>query len=207
MSEGVVVYGAGGHAKVVCDVLVCAGQTVLGFVDDDSRTHGTVVLGLPVFGPGAWLDPAKHAVALGIGSNAVRGAIFAACEARGLRVVSAVHPAAVVARSAQIGVGTIVMACAAINPDASVGRGVIVNTGAIVEHDVIVGDFAHLSPSSAMGGAARVGELAHLGIGAMVLPGVSVGADSIIGGGAVVVRDIPARVVAYGAPARVGRAR
>ena len=207
MSEGIVVYGAGGHAKVVCDVLLCAGLEVLGFVDDDAKTHGTLVLGLPVFGPGAWLERGKHAVALGIGSNAVRRAVLAACEARGVRVISAVHPAACVARSAQIGIGTVVMAFAAVNPDARIGRGVIINTAAVVEHDVVVGDFAHLSPRSAMGGAARVGELAHLGIGATILPGVSVGDESIIGGGAVVARDVPPRVVAYGVPARVARAR
>ena len=207
MSEGVVVYGAGGHAKVVCDVLLCAGQTVLGFVDDDPRTHGTLVLGLPVFGPSAWLERERHAVALGIGSNAVRRTVLAACEARGLRVVSAVHPTACVARSAQIGLGTVVMAFAAINPDARIGRGAIINTASVVEHDVIIGDFAHLSPSSAMGGAARLGDLAHLGIGASMLPGVSVGEESIIGGGALVARDVPARVIAYGVPARVTRAR
>ncbi len=205
--EGIVVYGAGGHAKVVCDVLLCAGHAVLGFVDDEPKTHGTMVLGLPVFGPGAWLEREQHAVALGIGDNSVRRAVLAACEARGLRVVSAVHPSSCIARSARVGTGTVVMAFAAINPDARIGRAAIINTAAVVEHDGVVGDFAHLSPSSAMGGAARLGEGAHLGIGAMILPGVSVGDESIIGGGAVVARDVPPRVVAYGVPARVARAR
>ncbi len=83
----------------------------------------------------------------------------------------------------------------------------IINTGAVVEHDVTVGHFVHLSPRSAMGGAARIGAYAHLGIGATILSGIFVGDDSIIGGGACMVRDVPPRVIAYGVPARVARAR
>jgi len=203
----VVVYGAGGHAKVVCDVLLCAGRVVLGLIDDDVKRHGTTVLGLPVLGASSWLDPAKHAVALAIGDNAVRGKVYEACVARGLAIVTAVHPRAVVARSATLGAGTVVMALAVVNPDAVVGRGVIVNSAAVVEHDVLVGDFAHLSPNAAMGGAARLGARAHLGIGASVLPGVTVGDDAIVGGGAVVARDVPSSVVAYGVPARARRDR
>lgn len=203
----VVVYGAGGHAKVVCDVLQCAGRTVLGFIDDAPERHGSTVLGLPVLGGSAWLDPAKHDVALGIGDNAVRSKVYAACVARGLAVVTAVHPMAAVAQSARLGTGTVVMAFAVVNPDAVVGNGVIVNTAAVVEHDVVVGEFAHLSPNAAMGGAARLGARAHLGLGAIVLPGVSVGDDAIVGGGAVVARDVPPSVVAYGVPARVRRDR
>ena len=45
----IVVFGAGGHGKVVCDILVCAGETVLGFVDDGTAA-GVLVLGLPVLG-------------------------------------------------------------------------------------------------------------------------------------------------------------
>ena len=205
--RGLVVYGAGGHAKVVCDVLQCAGRTVLGFIDDAPQRHGTTVLGLPVLGGGASLDPAQHEVALGIGDNGARSKVYDACVARGIRVVTAIHPRASVARSACLGDGTVVMAFAAINPDAAVGRGVIVNTASVIEHDVVVGDFAHLSPNAAMGGAARLGARAQLGIGASVLPGVIVGDDAIVGGGAVVARDVPPSVVAYGVPARAHRDR
>ena len=42
-----------------------------------------------------------------------------------------------------------------------------------------------------------------LGARVIVLPGVRIGKDSVIGAGSVVTRDIPARVVAAGVPARV----
>jgi acetyltransferase EpsM len=51
------------------------------------------------------------------------------------RVVTLVHATAVLAPSARIGVGTVVMAHAVVNPGGVVGDGAILNTGSIVEHD------------------------------------------------------------------------
>jgi maltose O-acetyltransferase len=44
-----------------------------------------------------------------------------------------------------------------------------------------------------------------LGGGAIVLADVTIGDDTVVGAGAVVTRDLPARVVAVGSPARIIR--
>lgn len=46
-----------------------------------------------------------------------------------------------------------------------------------------------------------------IGANATILPGVRLGTGSIVGAGAVVTRDVPARVIAQGVPARVARER
>ncbi len=48
-----------------------------------------------------------------------------------------------------------------------------------------------------------IGDNVWLGGGVIVLPGVTIGNDTVVGAGAVVTRDLPARVVAVGNPARV----
>jgi maltose O-acetyltransferase len=50
-----------------------------------------------------------------------------------------------------------------------------------------------------------IGDNVWLGGGVIVCPGVSIGADTVVGAGSVVTRDLPARVVAVGNPARVIR--
>lgn len=202
-----VVYGSSGHGKVVCDVLRAAGLNVDGFVDDAASRAGATVLGLPVVGTGAWLEGKDARVALGVGDNGARAAVAARCASLGARLVTCVHPSAVVAPGVELGDGTIVMAQVAINPDARIGRGVIVNTSAVVEHDCFVGDFAHVSPRSVMGGGCVVGARAQLGIGATMLPLTSIGYGALVGAGAVVVRDVGAAVVVSGVPARAHRAR
>lgn len=202
--RGIVVVGAGGHGKVVCDALRTMGELVAGFCDD-RKTNTDLVLGLPVLGDTAWLEAAPTRIALGIGDNAQRKAVAERLEAAGCTLIAVIHADSTVAPSAIIAAGAVVMARAVVNPDAIVHRGAIINTGAIVEHDCTVGPYAHLSPASALGGGARVGERAHVGLGAVVLPLIDVGDRSIVGAGAVVNRAVPEDVVVRGVPARVGR--
>ncbi|WP_045276746.1 acyltransferase [Microbacterium terrae] len=51
----------------------------------------------------------------------------------------------------------------------------------------------------------RIGRGAWLGQNVVVMPGVTIGAGAVVGANSVVTRDIPARTVAVGAPARVIR--
>jgi sugar O-acyltransferase (sialic acid O-acetyltransferase NeuD family) len=180
-----------------------------GFVDDQEQLSGTEVIGYPVLGNGHWLQKqtARYPVAivLGIGNNLIRRQVAERCTAWDVQVLTAIHRAAVVAASAELGPGTVVMAGAVINSEARLGHGVIVNTGAVVEHDVEIGDYAHVSPNASLGGASRLGTFSHLGLGAVVLPGISVGSESIVGAGAVVLSDLPSKIVAAGVPARILR--
>jgi acetyltransferase-like isoleucine patch superfamily enzyme len=51
----------------------------------------------------------------------------------------------------------------------------------------------------------RIGRGAWIAAGAMVLQGVTVGDDAVVAAGAVVTRDVPARTLVAGVPARVLR--
>ncbi len=203
-----VVFGAGGHSRVVADLAICAGFEVLGFVDE-SMPLGQLILGRAVLGKASWLKGRGQelVVALGIGDNRTRAASFQACQDAGVACPPLIHPRASVSASATIGEGTVVMAGAVVNAEAALGRGVIVNSGAVVEHECPVGDFAHLSPNATLGGRARLEAYVHLGLCACVLPGCVVGEGTVVGAGAVVHRSLPAGVTAVGVPAKVLRPR
>lgn len=53
----------------------------------------------------------------------------------------------------------------------------------------------------------EIGDNCFIGFGTVILPNVTIGRNSIIGAGSVVTHDIPADVIAAGAPAKVVRAR
>lgn len=201
---GIWVYGAGGHGKVVADVARSAGWALLGFLDDAPGRAGARIWDLPVVG---WDEvrraaPAGVAFGLGVGENAARERCAARLAEAGLPMPVLVHASAVVAPTARLGAGTVLMAGSVVNPDATVGPGCIVNTGAVVEHDCFLGPFAHLSPNAALGGAVSVGARTHLGLGAVALPEVRIGADVRVGAGAVVHRDVADGLTVVGVPAR-----
>jgi UDP-N-acetylbacillosamine N-acetyltransferase len=201
------IFGAGGHGKVVSDILRMIGSCVVGFVDDAAHRYREPVLGLPVIGFDSLLEKYEHrdvtSVALGVGDNSARWQVAGRCRSNGVGILTAVHPDAMLSRFATVGLGTVAMPGAIVNADAELGLGVIINSGAIVGGGCAVGDYAHISPKAALGSGARIGDFAHVGLGAAVLPGIKVGARSVIGAGAVVVHDIPDGVVAMGVPARI----
>jgi sugar O-acyltransferase (sialic acid O-acetyltransferase NeuD family) len=200
---GILIIGAGGHGKVIADIFLCQGVSVMGFLDDDPTTWGTTQLNLPVLGRiDTLLDYDPDGIVLGIGSNADRRALAEMWDSRiESRWRSAIHPRATIAASVRMGHGVVVAAGAVINPDSVLGDHVIVNTGGTVDHDCKIGDYAHIAPGVSLAGGVTIGQGTLMGIGSTIIPDRSVGDWSIVGAGAVVVRDIPDRVRARGVPA------
>jgi len=196
-------FGSGGHAKVIADIVERQGEfRIVGLLDDDRARHGSTVFGYRVLG--GRTDLAALGLGVGIvavGSNSARRKIAEALAGMGVDFVSAIHPGAWIARGATIGLGTVVMAGAVINSDAEIGRHAIVNTGASVDHDCVVGDFAHIAPKATLCGTVRVGPGAMVGAGSTVIENRTVGYDCVIGAGATVVRDVPPGAKVLGTPA------
>jgi sugar O-acyltransferase (sialic acid O-acetyltransferase NeuD family) len=208
-----VIWGAGGHGKVVADVARAAGYAVVGFVDADPGKLGSVVEpggAAVILGEASLFESLGRAerpfdaLAIAIGNNRARLQARARVSGRTPLPVL-VHPSAVVSPSATLGEATVVMATAVINPAARVGAAVIVNTAAIIEHDCVVGDGVHLSPNATLAGEVCVGSSSWIGAGATVIQQVRVGQSSIVGAGTVVIRDVPDGVTVVGCPARVVR--
>ena len=192
--------GAGGHAKVIADILIQCGRPPVAFLDDAPQHNQ--LLGIAVI-KGLELPEPDSAVIVAVGDNATRERIAQRYERFGV----AIHPSAIVGRDAEIGPGSVVMAGAVINAGARVGSHCIVNTGAIVDHDCLISDFAHIAPGAMLGGNVRVGRGSMVGLGAKVIHGRGIGDHTIVGAGSTVVRDLPPCVVAVGSPARAVRSR
>ena len=203
--------GAGGHAKVVVEILRATGKyEVVGLLDRNSSLKGTEVSGIQVLGgdellPSLVQEEVRLAfVGVGSASDAMlRKKIYEMILSAGMEPVAAIHPSAIISPSAQTGTGPTVMAGAIINASAILGHNVVINTGVIIEHDCIIGDHAYVATGAMLSSGVTVGECAHIGAGAVVRQGISIGAESVVGAGAAVVKEVPAGVVVVGVPARI----
>jgi UDP-perosamine 4-acetyltransferase len=207
----VVGLGAGGHAQVVMDALrLSGGAQIVGLLSVDRDAEGTTIDGVPIIGgderlPALRGEGVTHAIVT-VGSlrpSGLRRRLFGLIADAGLIPLTVIHPSAIVARSASIGRGTVVLAGAIVNASATVGDNVILNTAAVVEHHGRIGDHVHVATGARLGGGVTVGAGAHVGLGANILQGIGVGTDAIVGAGAVVTRDVAAGVTVIGVPASV----
>jgi sugar O-acyltransferase (sialic acid O-acetyltransferase NeuD family) len=206
--NGIIIIGTGGHAAVVADALLAAGQCVLGFVDKEVMQPGQHLYGLPVMGDDTALeghDATKVRLANGIGGTrgeGLRAAVQRRLEAEGWQFVTVRHPSATVSPFAKLGTGVQLMAHSVVQPGARIGRGCIVNSAAVIEHDVQLGEFVHVACNATLCGGVSVGARSHIGAAAVVRQGVQLGVATVVGAGAAVVSDFAGSGTLVGVPAR-----
>jgi sugar O-acyltransferase (sialic acid O-acetyltransferase NeuD family) len=205
---GLLILGAGGHAKVVAEAALATGRWgEVAFLDDRFPALREV-LGWPVLGVLA--DAPAHRArypeaVVAIGHARTRLRVQNDLQRNGFVLPVVVHPTAWVSPSASLGEGTVVFAQVAVNACVRAGAACIFNTGCSVDHDAALGDGVHVCPGARVAGEVTVGDATWLGIGSSVIQRVRVGADVTVGAGAAVVRDLPDGVTAVGVPARARR--
>ncbi len=206
----VVGLGAGGHAKVLIEIILQYPEVELvGLLDPDAKLHGTEVLNVKVLGDDNLL---AHLVEKGIthffvglggtGNNRPRRKLYEFGIRQGCKSLQVIHSSAIVSPSVSLGDGVEIMAGTIINANARVGSNVIVNSGAVVEHDCRLGDHVHVASGALLASSVTVGDEAHIGTGATIRQCIRIGERVIVGAGAVVVKDVEPDVMVAGVPAR-----
>lgn len=190
------IYGTGGHAKVIYDCLTSGAEEIEAFIDDNIT--GKYFLNKEVHSYSRNFFPERPLV-IAIGDNAARRSVS-------LRVFHhfgiAIHTSVLRSQYSEIGEGTMLVHGSIIQSHVKIGKHVIVNTGASVDHDCTVGDYVHLAPKSVLCEGVKIGEGALIGAGAILLPGVKVGEWAVVGAGSVVTKDVERGMVVCGVPAR-----
>ena len=149
----IMIYGKGGHGKVVEDtILQLDPTTTVEYFDDASNPYTTTY------------DP-QATVVIAIGNNEVRQRIATEVK-HAFDVV--IHPTAYVSPLATIGEGTVVLANAVIQANAQVGKHCIINANVTIDHDAVIEDFVCTYPASYVAGFARVTALQTLKPGQVV---------------------------------------
>jgi sugar O-acyltransferase (sialic acid O-acetyltransferase NeuD family) len=186
---GLILIGAGGHARACIDVLEeHGGYRIAGLVGLEVEMHNQYY-GYAVIGTDSELPELartyRHAIiAAGqIQSPDTRIRLFRRAVECGFELPAIIAPTAHVSCHAAIGAGTIVMHGAIVNAGARVGDNSIINSRALIEHDATVGNHCHVSTGAILNGNAHVGDGSFVGSGSVVKEGIRIGERCVVGMG------------------------
>lgn len=208
------IYGAGGHAKSVMEMVLQNDiHTIAGIVDDDKNLKGKLVLGIPVLGTRVLL-PALKARGVSLAANGVGGiididlrvGIYKLLESSRFSFPVLIHPRACVEPSATVEEGVQVFANAYVGTETILHSRSMVNTNAVVSHDCVIGSYTHIAPGALLAGHVHVGERTLVGMGVTTTIGVKIGSGVRIGNGAIVLADVPDKMVIQAGRYWVGKA-
>jgi UDP-perosamine 4-acetyltransferase len=205
----IIIVGAGGSTKVILDLFQKERWLVkiAGILDDDSRKTGTRFHGVPIVGVTDDLEKFKRRfdeVLIGVGAvkdTVGRNRLFENITKRGFKLFCFVSKQSLIAPTAKLGAGCILMPSVVVNASVICEDNVFLNTGTIVEHDCRVGRSSFLSPGCVISGATKIGRNTFLGSGTISCGSLKIGDHVTIGAGSVIVRNIPDGVICYGNPA------
>ena len=204
----------GRHCRIGSQVVIHP-ETVIG---DGVRIDDNTVVGKQpmrarrsIFKDSEPLPPAQ------IGTDCLLGAevvIYAGCTLdQGVLVADG----AAVRENVKIGELTIVGRGVTVENLTVVGRKCKLETGAYITAYSVLEDFCFIAPNVTTTNDNFLGRTeerfkhfkgvtvrrgGRIGGGAVILPGIAIGEDAVVGAGAVVTKDVPARTVVVGVPAR-----
>ncbi len=167
MEPEILIYGYGGHGRVLAELLFEAGFKSVGVFDDSEiGEHPEYVTYLGTY------DAKKYSnvkILIGVGNNLIR-------EKISCKIVhpfyTFIHTSAYISANAQLGVGTVVLQNVVIQTNAQIGSHTIINIGAKIDHDTQIGDFAHIAPQSYVGGGSIISSFIDLNPG-QIIPRIS----------------------------------
>lgn len=209
--KDIAIFGVGGFGREVLTLIQDINKieptwNVVGFFDDGYEV-GYESHGLKVLGGTKELSEWKTSLALtiAIGTPRIKKAILKNIGNNPvIEYPTLMHPTVIIGDKdyVKIGKGCIFCAYTVITCDIEIGDFVILNLACTLGHDTIVKDHCAFMPTCNISGECIIEESVYCGTGVKIINRTSIGEETIVGAGAVVVKPLPPRCTAVGAPAK-----
>lgn len=139
---------------------------------------------------------------LAVGNPKYRQTAMGIINEVGARLGGFIHPTALIADSAKIGIGTVVGPFCVVSVGAEIGERTFMNCYSSVGHHSSIGCDSVLNPYVAITGECKVGDRVQFGVKSGTLPRIKIPSDTIIAPGAVVYRSVREAATMMGIPAK-----
>ena len=193
-----IVYGCGGHARSILDVLIYNGQNDILIVDKNARKN-EYIYGYRVLSylPDQYRD---EPCILAVGDNTIRKKMVD--EQHPANFINVIATTAYISARSRLGVGIYVSHLSYIGPEANIDNHTIINTRSVIEHEVCIGKFCHIAPNVTISGRTRIGDMVFIGAGSTIIDKIKISSNVIIGANSTVISDVTEPGVYVGSPLR-----
>ena len=203
------IYGSG-HLDVIklIDAINRAQPTftIAGFINDVKQEQNKNFMGYPVVG-GREAIAALAAHGENVFFNNINSSIknhkmiAAILEENGCKIVSLLHPS-VDMNYVDCARGAIIPEGCVIGGNVAIGKYFTCRLKSLISHNVSVGDFVYVGPGANCCGHSVLEDGCFIGTGAVISTGVTIGAGAVVGAGSLVIKDVAARTLVHGSPAK-----
>lgn len=114
-----------------------------------------------------------------------------------------IHPSVMLAKSAVLGYGNILLANVVVNCNAILGNFNTVNSGTLLGHDIKIGNNNYFAGQVCIGSGLTIGNENFIGLNTSMRNGISIGNNNIAGMSSNITKDVTNNNVLYGNPAKV----
>ena len=112
-----------------------------------------------------------------------------------------IHPSVMVAKSAKIGFGNVILANAVVNCNAIIGNFNTVNSGTLLGHDITIGNNNYFAGQVCVGSGLSIGNMNFIGLNTSIRNGITIGDGNIVGMSSNITKPVGNDNVLYGNPA------
>ncbi len=198
MKSVVYIIGAGGNANIVSEIIEKKFK-IEGFISNKKELHRKK----KIFLENEFLKKYKKKnIIITVGENKDRLKIFKKFEKYGHNFPNVIHNSACISKSANIGIGNIIMPNVVINSNARIGNFNLINTSSIIEHDCYIDSFVSISPKSVVCGNCKLHEGVFLGANTCIIHNIEIGEWSVVGSCSNVIKNIKKKTINFGNPSK-----
>lgn len=202
-AQRALIIGSRVFAEEMADVARMAGVDVAGYIEVSDKRRADPSATPPVI----WIDDHRSfepdlPLIVGIARVDLRRPHVTRLLADGRRLMTVVHPSAVIGGDVELEEGCVILPGVNIGTRSSIGAGTVVNRGVTIGHHTRIGRHCFLGPSAVVAGLVTIGDYASVGMNAAVRDETIVGEGAFVGAGSVSVKNVPAGLTVVGVPAR-----
>lgn len=112
-----------------------------------------------------------------------------------------IHPSVMLAKSANLGLGNVLLANVVVNCNVKLGNFNTINSGTLLGHDIEIGDYNYFAGQVCVGSGLKIKDENFFGLNTSIRNGISIGCENIIGMASNITKSINDNNILYGNPA------